>query len=215
MKRPRTSRWSRIFLALAPDVVGLLVSQGNVSLDALAAFKRWSGDARPEDAQRLHDLEHDADAARVAVVSALRVALATPIDQEDLYVLSERCDHVVNAVKNIVSEAESLAWSPDAHASEMAEALHAGMAELVNGFADLTRAPDRAGETADRAVKHVRDVEHAYREAMGELATVADLREAFTAREFYRSYARAAETLNGVADRLWYAVLSGSADRTP
>jgi uncharacterized protein Yka (UPF0111/DUF47 family) len=208
-QRP-ASRWRRIVLALAPDVVGLLATQGEVSLEALTAFQRWSADARPEDAQLVHDLEHKADEARVAVVTALRVALATPIDQEDLYVLAERCDHVVNAVKNIVSEAEALAWTPDIHAAEMAAALHDGMVELLEGFRDLARQPEQVGATADRVVRHARRVEHEYRTSMAELTTTVDLRGMFTCREFYRSYARAAETLVGVADRLWYAVLSGA-----
>jgi uncharacterized protein Yka (UPF0111/DUF47 family) len=210
MTKQRPSRWSRVVLALAPDVIGLLVRQGEVSLDALAAFQRWSADARPEDAQLVHDLEHAADDARSALVKSLRVALATPIDQEDLYILSERCDHVVNAAKNIVSEAESVSWTPDAHAAVMAEALHGGMAELVEGFRDLTRAPDHTEVSADHAISKGRDVEHEYRDAMGRLSTDPDLRAVVTAREFYRSYARAAETLVGVADRLWYAVLSGA-----
>ena len=158
----------------------------------------------------MRDLEHDADDARRVLAGALRTALATPIDQEDLYVLSERCDRIVNAVKNLVGEAEALAWSPDAPAAEMARALRAGMKALVDGFTELVNEPDRAGAAADLAIKHARAVEHTYRSAMAGLLSEADLRAVFTSRELYRSYGRCAAFIAGVADRLWYAVLSGT-----
>ncbi|MGI8492233.1 MAG: DUF47 domain-containing protein [Acidimicrobiales bacterium] len=208
-RRPESWR-GRFFLAVAPDVVGVLVEQGQVSLQALEAFERWSAGGGVDHAQAVRDFEHAADVARLEVVRALRSALATPIDQEDLYVLSERCDHVVNSVKNIVGEAEALTWAPDAHAASMGGHLRVGMAELVEGFAHLQRDTDKTGDAADRAVTAARAVEHAYRSAMQQLGNMDDLRAVFTARELYRSYARTADVLAGVADRLWYAVLSGT-----
>ena len=154
------------------------------------------------------ELEHAADDARHALVSALKTSLATPVGQEDLFVLSERCDRVVNRVKNIVAEAQVLSWSPDAHALHMARELHAGMAAVLDGFEALTTWSDRTAEAAVTAVHHVRGVEHVYRQAMADLAGHPDLRAVFTAREMYRFYARAAETIEGLSDRLWYAVLA-------
>jgi len=56
----------------------------------------------------------------------------------------------------------------------------------------------------------VRAVEHENRDSMAALQSVADLRTVFTARQMYRFrfYARAAETLETLTDRRWYAVLS-------
>src|SRR5207245_8596953 len=110
-RRKRPARWwQRLILASAPDVLGLLVEQGRVSLEAVSAFERWSRGGDGELIQRIRDLEHEADEVRRALTGALREALATPIDQEDLYVLSERCDRVVNAVKHLVRQAEVLEW---------------------------------------------------------------------------------------------------------
>lgn len=188
--------------------MALLVTQGEVSVQALEAFEAWSKGSGGDSARRVSDLEHAADDARHALVTALKTSLATPIGQEDLFILSERCDRVVNRAKNIVAEAETLAWQPDTHAARMAMELHSGMAFVVAGFKDLTA---RGNQTADHAVSAthcVRAVEHAYRNAMAELASRPDLREVFTAREMYRFYARAAEALEALSDRLWYAVLA-------
>ena len=202
--------WHQFILSAAPDVVGMLVAQGRVSLEALTAFEAWSSTGDPSEAEQVRSLEGAADDARRTLVGALRTALATPLDQEDLYVLSERCDRVVNAVKNLVGEAEALEWTPDAPAAEMGGALRHGMGALVGGFAHLVDDPDQAGAAADAAVGCARAVERTYRSAMAELLGEADLRAVFTTRELYRSYARSGDLVTAVADRLWYAVLSGT-----
>lgn len=198
----------RFWFSLAPDVVGLLVAQGKVSLRAMEVFAQWSGGADHVLAATVLGLEHDADEARRALLHALRGALATPIDQEDLYLLSERCDRVVNAARNITAEAEAIAWAPDHHAAAMAGRLRDAMAHVVEGFAALGGRPDDAGKAADAAIRRARAVERSYRTAMAELVGMDDLRAVFTAREIYRSYARCGDLVVAVADRLWYAVLA-------
>ena len=131
-----------------------------------------------------------------------------PIDREDIYILSERCDRVVNAARDITAEADALGWVPDQHAATMAHHLREGVARLVEGFAALRANPDESGARASEAVQEVRAVENTYRSAMAELLEGDDLRVVFTTREFYRSYARAEGLVVAVADRLWYAVLS-------
>lgn len=197
----------RFFHAVAPDVVGLLVAQGQVSLTATAAFLEWSEHGGGA-STTLTTIEHDADEARRALLAALREALATPIDQEDLYILSERCDRVVNAVRDIVVEAEALEWKPDRHAARMAGHLHAGMTALVDGFAKLRHDFGGAGVAADEARSQARTVVWRYRDAIAELYRSDDLQAAVVGRELYRPYARAADLLEAVADRLWYVVLA-------
>lgn len=202
----------RLTLSSGSDVMPLLVAQGNVSVRALEAFETWSkgpgGDGGGDSARQVEDLEHAADDARHALVAALRSSLATPIGQEDLFVLSERCDRVVNRVKNIVAESEILSWSPDAHAAEMAELLRSGMESVLSGFKSLTARGDATGDAALSATHCVRGVEHEYRRSMAQLSAEPDLRRVFNAREMYRLYAGAAEALEALSDRLWYAVLA-------
>jgi hypothetical protein len=206
------ARWSqdhgfrRFFQGLAPDVVGLLVAQGQVSMRATSAFLQWSkGGGGASD---LTTIEHDADEARHALLAALRGSLATPIDQEDLYILSERCDRVVNAVRDIAVEAEALAWKPDHHAAGMAGDIHAGMTALVDGSAQLRHDFGQAGAAADLARSQARTVVWRYRDAIAELYQAGDLHATIIGRELYRPYARTGDLLEAVADRLWYVVLA-------
>jgi uncharacterized protein Yka (UPF0111/DUF47 family) len=198
----------RFFRAVAPDVVSLLVAQGEVSVAASGAFLDWS-EGGTTDVAALVALERDADEARRHLLGALRAALATPIDQEDLYILSERCDRVVNTFRDIAVEAQALAWSPDRHAARMAAELHAGMTDLVEGFGELRKdVVPAAGAAADRAREHARSVVWRYRDAIAELYRSGDLEAAVVGRELYRPYVRAADLLEAVADRLWFVVLA-------
>ena len=204
----RQGLFRRFWVSMAPDVVGLLVAQGQVSVQAMAMFAEWSNGTDHDLAGTVLGLEHDADSARRALLQVLRSALATPIDQEDLYLLSERCDRVVDAARNITAEAEAIGWVPDRHASVMAGHLRDAMGHVVDGFAALGGRPDDAGKAADAAVHKAHAVERAYRVAMAELVGLKDLRTVFTTRELYRSYARCGDLVVAVADRLWYAVLA-------
>ncbi len=131
---------------------------------------------------------------------------------------SERCDRVVNAVGDIAVgdiavgdiavEAEALAWKPDRHAALMARHLHDGMTALVDGFTKLRHDFDEAGVAADQARVQARTVVGRYRDAIAEIYRSDDLQPAVIARELYRPYARAADRLEAVADRLWYVVLA-------
>jgi hypothetical protein len=206
---PRRRRiLARVLFSVAPDVLGLLVAQGRVSLEAMEAFARWSDGGREQDAAEVDRLEHEADDARRALLGALRSALVTPIDQEDLYVLSERCDRVVNEAKSITSTASALSWTPDAHACSMADHLRAAMGHTLDGFMVLRTRPDSAGAAADGVVAEARAVEHGYRAAMVELLVGSGPVELVRARELYGAYARCGELVVAVADRLWYAVLA-------
>jgi len=67
--------------------------------------------------------------------------------------------------------------------------------------------PDVALEQSDAAVASVHEVERRYRVAMSALLTLDDVREVMGRRELYRRYARAADAIEQVAERVWYAVV--------
>lgn len=196
-------RW---FLPQAPDLLGLLIEQGNVTVEAAEAFCQWAtGDGAQ--ALRVRDLEHEADDARRAVVTMLRKAFTTPIQPEDLFELSERLDAIVNQAKDLVREAEVLAMLPDQAMAEMSSLVLLGVRELVAALPQLPRDPDAATAAADRAIHHQRGVERCYRAAMSELLDVSEIREVAGKRELYRRYARIGDAVERVANRIWYAVV--------
>jgi uncharacterized protein len=209
---PRTARhwWRRIFLPAVPDVLALLLAQGESSVTGMAAFAAWSHGGGPEAAAAVRSARNEAYGARRELLAALQAALSTPVDQENLYTLSERVDRILEVARHAVREAEVLGWTPDAHAGSMGDRLAEGTRELVAGFGLLVKDPEEAGRQADAASHAVHHVERDYREAMAELLQVDDLRTVLAGQDLYRRYLVVAEAVVQVADRLWYVVLRGA-----
>lgn len=203
-----TAWWERLLRAAAPDVLGLLVVQGRVSLAAITALAEWSEGGEEEVARRVGDLEHSADDARRALVEGLQGVLASPVNQENLYVISERCDRVVNAAKNLVHQAQALGWRPDACSAAMAVDIHQAMTRLCSGIEQLGHDQAGAARAASEALKASRGVEHVYRRAVADLVEAADLRRVLACGEMYRRYAGIGPLVAATADRLWFAVLA-------
>jgi len=198
------------FLPETPDVLGMLRRQGVISEEALQALLEWAG-GDATGAERLRDLEHRADDAKHELRDALRRAFITPMGPEDIYVLSERLDDVVNGAKDAVREAEVMAMAPDGPMADMAALLAEGLRHIGEAFDILVASGGRRGgdptEAADRAVKSQRQLERVYRGAMVALLEVADLREVMGRRELYRRFSRMSESIQAVADRVWYAAV--------
>lgn len=199
------------FLPETPDVLGMLRHQAAITSEGMAALVGWAN-GEPDAAQRVRDLEHAADLAKRELRLALTNAFITPIDAEDLYVMSERLDAVLNGAKNTVREAEVMGTQPDQAVAAMATLLAEGARQLAIAFERL--GPDHRGkggasatEAADVAVKNQRRLERVYREAASALLAVDDLREVTARRELYRRLSRVSETLIEVADRVWYATV--------
>ncbi len=196
-------RW---FLPQSPDLIGLLVRQGEVTIEGMDAFSAWSrGD--PNQGEIVRGIEHRANLASREVLTAIRGAFVTPISPEDVYEISERLDAVLNSAKNLVREAELLDMEPDGAMAEMADLAALGVHDLVAALPHLSSEPDRATDCADAAVHHQHALEHVYRRAMSALLHIDDLHEVTGRRELYRRSARMGDSIVGVAHRVWYAVV--------
>jgi len=126
--------WRRLLLPAAPDVLALLLAQGEVTAAGVDAFAAWSRGGGKDAAKALHAARDRAYVARRELLEALQVALSSPVDQEDLYTLSERVDRVLGEARNALREAEVLGWKPDAHAGLMGAQLAEGTRAIVDGF---------------------------------------------------------------------------------
>jgi uncharacterized protein Yka (UPF0111/DUF47 family) len=207
---PRRRWWRRVLLPAAQDVPALLVIQGEHTADGMQAFAAWSHGGGHEAAVALNAARDAAYDARRDLLKALQAALSTPVDQEDLYILSERVDRVINEARNTLREAEILKWAPDEHAGKMGARLADGTSALIAGLALLLKEPEAAGRKSDEASDAVHHMERDYREAMADLLKVEDLRAVLAAQDLYRRYVRVAEAIVQVTDRLWYSVLRGA-----
>ena len=198
-------RW---FLPETPDVVGMLIGQLETTHEGLVAFTAWArGDASKSDVVR--ELEHRADDEKRALWRALRAAFVTPLDAEDLFVLSAGLDELLNGVKDTTREAEVMSIAPDDALAEMAQLLVEGVEHLRDAFKALneTKRDEVATAAADQAVKCVRLIERVYRRAMPLLFEQADLKDALGRRELYWRLVAVSEHMRAIAERVWYAVV--------
>jgi uncharacterized protein Yka (UPF0111/DUF47 family) len=195
------------FIPQAPDVLAMLREQARTTVEGMDDLLAW---ARGESAagQRLRAAEHRADKQKRELRQALTEAFSTPLEPEDIFELSRGLDEILNSAKNIVGEAEAMHSAPDTATAEMSEELAKGTRQLAAAFS-LIAADDRRGatDTADRAVKDQRHLQHTYRAAMSALIENRDLREVAARREIYRRLARTGDELVTVAERVWYSVL--------
>ena len=205
MKR---SSW---FLPENPDVLDMLRRQAAVTCEGMEALVGWAN-AEAGAAERVREFEHQADDTKRELRLALTNAFITPIDAEDLYVMSERLDAVLNGAKDTVQESEVMGIGPDEAVAAMAALLTDGARHLATAFERLNPARRSKGgpgatDAADAAVKTQRQLERVYRQAASALLEVQDLREVMGKRELYRRVSRISETLIEAADRVWYATV--------
>jgi uncharacterized protein Yka (UPF0111/DUF47 family) len=198
------------FLPETPDVLGMLCRQAEVTSEGMRAFVEWA-EGTEGGAEVVRACEHRADDVKRELRQALTVAFTTPLDAEDLYVMSERLDAVMNGAKDTVREAEVMAILPDEAVAGMARLVAEGVAHVAEAFQRLKAGnrDDRssATEAADQAVSSQRKVEKVYRTAMSGLLQVPNLREVMAKRELYRRFSRISEELIEAADRVWYATV--------
>ena len=201
------TRW---FLPETPDVLGMLRAKAADKIEWLEEVVDLDGgDTEAADVVRAR--EHEADERKRELRTALTEAFTTPLDQEDLYVMSGELDEVLNGAKNAVRESEVMQLPPDIYLHDMAVCLLDGVRLLDDAFERLRPSERRhpntepATDAADAAVKAQRQLERVYRSAMSSLLEVDDLREVMGRRELYRRFSRIGEDLEAVADRVWYA----------
>jgi uncharacterized protein len=173
------------------------------------AFAEWSG-GNAAAADKVRQLEHQADDARRALLKELRAAFSTPLEPEDIYELSERLDAILNGAKNAVREAQLMNMQPDDALKDMGATLSEGVRHVADAFDALASDRDHATVEADAAIRCERALERSYRKAMSLLLATADVAEVTGRRELYRRYSRIGETLVAVGERIWYSVVKTS-----
>jgi hypothetical protein len=191
-----------------PDVLELLRDQVRLTDSSLRALAEWSASGGDAEAMAVRAAEHEGDAARRALTEALREALSAPLDQEDIYTVSDRLDTVQNIAKNVVRQAQLAGWTPDEHADRMAACARAAVGHLVEAFDALPGRETEAGEQADAAIKSARGLEKAYRGAIAALAASSEpAGRVALAADLYRRYDSLGDAILAVCHRVWYSVM--------
>jgi uncharacterized protein Yka (UPF0111/DUF47 family) len=197
------ARW---FLPATPDVLGLLRVQLAVTIEGVDAFASWArGD--PSAAERVRDAGHRGDAAKRALLDALRAAFVTPLEPEDVFALSRGLDWILDYARDLVLESEAMACPPDAVVARMATLLGEAVRDIDHALAHLSTNEDAATEAADAAISAERELERAYYLGMAALLEVENRSERIARRELYRRCVRIGEMVIDVSERIVYAVV--------
>jgi uncharacterized protein Yka (UPF0111/DUF47 family) len=203
-------RW---FLPEAPDLLGMLEHQLDLTIEGIDQFAAWAaGDS--EASAKVHALEHQADDVKLELQHALRDAFTTPMEPEDLFALSHGIDWILNYAKDAIGESEVMDCQPDDAVAEMAALLARATKDLGQAVARLAGNGDPASpdpiDAAQAAIKSERRLEKVYRRAMAALLEVEDLREVMARRELYRRCSRLGGAIVDVAERIGYALAKAS-----
>ena len=197
------------FLPATLDVIGLLRAQAAVTIEGIGALVEWAG-GDDSGAERVREREHAADDRKRELFAALTESFTTPVDAEDLYMMSKHLDDVMNGAKDAVRECEVMALRPDEHVGKMATSILEGVRHVDDAFRLLRPDAARMGRRPRRPTQRSSpsgDSNAHYRHAMSALLEVDDLREVMGRRELYRRFSRIGDSVIEAAERVWYSTL--------
>lgn len=173
MKRPsplrkRLRRLSRDLTGHSKaDMTFLLIAQIDAALaGAATAHEAASGVMRSSDARdRMADIEHEGDAARGELVTAVSVALVPPLDPEDMFRLSRSIDDVLDDLRDFVRELD-LFDAADAQFASLIECIREGLLMLRAAVEGIVTDPRRVTERILAAKKSCNAVRREFGEQM-------------------------------------------------
>ena len=190
------------------DFFKLLIEQAERTSDGLVALEQYMDTGDAEDAQRVTDIEKEADELRRILIDELNRTFVTPIDREDIFALSRAIDDVVDYARSTVDEMAIFGVQPNPFLKQMGAVLREAGEELSLAVQHMRDRPNLASEHAARAKVLENQAESVYREAIADLfkhpRSVEDLVYLLKMREIYRHMSNAAdrgdETANIIGD---------------
>jgi uncharacterized protein Yka (UPF0111/DUF47 family) len=187
-------------------VLARLRQQVAVTIEGVDGFARRAG-GDPAGAEVVREAEHRGDDAKRALLGELRAAFVTPLEPEDVFALSRGIDRILDYARDLVTESEVMASSPDPVIGEMARLLVEAVRDIDRALSNLGADNDAATDAADAAIGAERSLERAYYRGMAALLGVEDRNERIARRELYRRCLRIGEMVIDVAERVVYTIV--------
>jgi predicted phosphate transport protein (TIGR00153 family) len=165
---------------------------------------KYVKDPREELAQRVTEIEKEADEVRRILIDELNRTFVTPIDREDIFSLSLTVDDVLDYADTTVDEMYMLDVHPNPFIERMVSLLAQAAREIYNGILRLEDHPNVANDHAVRAKALENRVETVYREAIADLfqmpRDIDHVVEMLKLREIYRHLSNAADRGDAAAN---------------
>jgi predicted phosphate transport protein (TIGR00153 family) len=193
--------------------VGLLIQQTEITIEGLQLLEKWFGKDELKDKaiDQMREKELEADEVRRILIDELHSTFITPLDREDIFMISLYIDDILDYCYTTVEEMQLLEVEADEHLYNMIKMTREATLELKMAFERIFANPRVAGEHARRAKKLENEVEHLYRVAISELFTKAKdfkpLMVMLRRREVYRHVSNMADQADKAADILGMVVM--------
>ena len=181
------------FFSKGIDFYRMLADQASKTLEGIEALGQFMKNPGPEDAQRVKEIEQQADDLRKMVIENLHQSFVTPMDREDIFALSRAVDDVVDYANTTVDEMEIYGVSPDSHLKAMVDILRKEAREISDSVRMLNSYPHIAMEHAVQAKTYENAMEKAYHSALADLFKRTDTIYMLKMREIYRHLSNAAD----------------------
>jgi uncharacterized protein Yka (UPF0111/DUF47 family) len=193
--------------ARRPDrFIEYLRQQCVLGVEAAEALLDYMGKPSKKNAQRVRQLEKDADEVRRILVDELNRTFVTPIDREDIYALSRAVDDILDDTWFTINEMDILEVEPNEHLQEISTRLCQGAEEIKLAIDRLEQHPGVASTHAIRARAVRGDIETLYARALADLfRKPKDLDNVITMlklREIYRHLFHAGGRIGDAADTI-------------
>jgi predicted phosphate transport protein (TIGR00153 family) len=193
--------------------VSLLIEQTQITVEGLRLLEKWlsKSELKEKAIDQMRVKEIEADEVRRILIDELHNTFITPLDREDIFMISLYIDDIMDYCYTTVEEMQLLEIEADEHLIHMVKLTREATEELEMAFHRLFANPRVAGDHARRAKKIENEVEHLYRVAIGELFTKAKdfspLMIMLRQREVYRHVSNMADQADRAADILGMVVM--------
>jgi uncharacterized protein len=181
-----------------------LTQQAVLGIEATEALVDYMNKPSKKNAQRVRQLEKDADEVRRILVDELNRTFVTPIDREDLYALSRAIDDILDDTWFTINEMDILEVEPNVHLQDMALRLRRGAEEIKLAIDRLELHPGVASSHAIRARSIKSDLETGYAKALADLfrkpKDLDNVIMMLKLREIYRHLFHAGARIGDAAD---------------
>jgi predicted phosphate transport protein (TIGR00153 family) len=177
--------------------IELLLKQAEFSIEGLETLLVYVKEPDEALAQKVTQIEKEADEVRRILIDELNRTFVTPIDREDIFALSLTVDDILDYANTTVEEMNLLDIKPNKYIERMVSLLTDAAREIHLGILRLEDHPSVANDHAVRAKALENRVETVYREAIADLfhmpRDVDHIVEMLKLREVYRHLSNAAD----------------------
>jgi predicted phosphate transport protein (TIGR00153 family) len=204
-----TMNWIKGFFKPRQDnFVRLLIQQAEWTVDGMEALERYMKKRSEKHAEHVKVAEKEADEVRRILIDELNRTFVTPIDREDIFVLSRAIDDILDYAYTTIGEMEILKVEPNDYLQRITSLLGDAAREILMAMQRLEDHPNVANDHAVRAKALENRVEQVYREAVADLFNqpqdIEHVVEMLKLREIYRHLSNAAdrgdEAANTISD---------------